>query len=79
VRLFDEEEEYGNRLQWVQDFIHQQPDAVLVIGCSGTLSVLWSLLDDCRQPNQSKAVAIGNPIKVHCGRRVVLPRAAAPA
>jgi NAD-dependent SIR2 family protein deacetylase len=49
VLLFDEE--YGSRLLWVQDFIRQRPDAVLVIGCSGTLSVLWHLLGDCRQSN----------------------------
>ena len=49
VLLFDEE--YGNRLLWVRDFISRKPDAVLVIGCSGTLNVLWQLLDDCQQAN----------------------------
>lgn len=49
VLLFDEE--YGNRLLWAQDFIRQKPDAVLVIGCSGTLSVLWQLLGDSKAAN----------------------------
>ena len=51
VLLFDEE--YGNRLLWVRDFIRRKPDTVLVIGCSGTLNVLWQLLDNCRQVNPS--------------------------
>jgi hypothetical protein len=49
VLFFDEE--YGTRLLWVQDFINQKPDAVLVIGCSGTLNVLCRLLGDCRRAN----------------------------
>jgi NAD-dependent SIR2 family protein deacetylase len=49
VLLFDEE--YGTRLLWVQDFIRRKPDVILVIGCSGTLSVLWQLLGDCRLAN----------------------------
>lgn len=49
VLLFDED--YGNRLLWVQDFISHKPDAVLVIGCSGTLNILWDLLEDCRRAN----------------------------
>ena len=49
VLLFDEE--YGNRLLWVRDFIRLKPDMVLVIGCSGTLNILWLLLGECRQAN----------------------------
>jgi len=51
VLLFDEE--YGDRLLWVRDFIRQKPDVVLVIGCSGTLNVLWQLISECRQANPS--------------------------
>ena len=51
VLLFDEE--YGDRLLWVRDFIRRKPDTVLVIGCSGTLNVLWQLLSECRQANPS--------------------------
>jgi hypothetical protein len=47
VILFDEE--YRNPLLWVRDFIRQKPDAILVIGCSGTLNVLWQLLGDPRR------------------------------
>jgi NAD-dependent SIR2 family protein deacetylase len=49
VLLFDEE--YGNRLLWVRDFIRQKPDVVFVIGCSGTLNILWQLLGECQQAN----------------------------
>lgn len=49
VLLFDEE--YGNRLLWVRDFIRQKPDAVLVVGCSGTLNILWQLIGECQQSN----------------------------
>jgi NAD-dependent SIR2 family protein deacetylase len=51
VLLFDEE--YGNRLLWVRDFIRQKPDVVLVVGCSGTLNVLWQLISECQQANSS--------------------------
>ena len=49
VLFFDEE--YGHRLLWVRDFISQQPDAVLIIGCSGALTILPRLLGDCRRAN----------------------------
>jgi NAD-dependent deacetylase len=57
VLLFDED--YGNRLLWVQDFISRKPDAVLVIGCSGTLSILSRLLYDCRRANpQCRVISV---------------------
>ena len=47
----------GSRLLRVQDFTRQKPDAVLVIGCSGTLSVLWQLLGNITpQGNQNEAL-----------------------
>jgi NAD-dependent SIR2 family protein deacetylase len=49
VLLFDEA--YGNRLLWVREFIRQKPDVILVIGCSGTLNILWQLLGDCQEAN----------------------------
>jgi NAD-dependent SIR2 family protein deacetylase len=37
-------EQYGNRLLWVEDFIRQAPDVVFVIGCSGGVAILDRLL-----------------------------------
>jgi NAD-dependent SIR2 family protein deacetylase len=59
VLLFDEQ--YGDRLLWVRDFIRRKPDAVLVVGCSGTLMVLPQLINDCRQANPSCRVINLNP------------------
>jgi NAD-dependent SIR2 family protein deacetylase len=44
-------ESYGNRLIWVQDFIQRSPNVVLVIGCSGGVSVLERLLRLCLDAN----------------------------
>jgi len=40
---------YGNRLMWVEEFIKDRPDVVLVIGCSGQVSILDRLLRTCRE------------------------------
>ncbi len=44
-------EGYGTRLVWVEDFIRQVPDVVLVIGCSGGASILDRLLRSCLDAN----------------------------
>jgi NAD-dependent SIR2 family protein deacetylase len=44
-------ESYGTRLMWVEDFIRQAPDVVLVIGCSGGVSILDRLLRNCLDAN----------------------------
>ena len=49
VVLYDES--YGNRLLWVESFIAGKPDTVLVIGCSGGVMILHTLLDACRRAN----------------------------
>lgn len=54
VLLFDED--YGNRLLWVEDFIRNGVDTVLVIGCSGGVAVLDRLLRQCRQTNPDVAL-----------------------
>jgi NAD-dependent SIR2 family protein deacetylase len=59
VLLFDEE--YGNRLLWVRDFIQKKPNAVLVIGCSGTLNILWQLLGECQNANPLCQIININP------------------
>ena len=41
-------ESYGSRLVWVEDFIRGAPDVVLVIGCSGGVTILEHLLRRCR-------------------------------
>lgn len=42
-------ETYGDRLLWVEDFIERGPGVVLVIGCSGQISILDRLLRACRK------------------------------
>ena len=59
IVLFNEG--YGNRLLWVDDFIRQAPDLVLVIGCSGGVSLLDRLLRSCRQANPACAILNLNP------------------
>jgi NAD-dependent SIR2 family protein deacetylase len=49
-------ENYGNRLLWVEDFIRRTPDAVLVIGCSGGVSIVDRLLRNCRDANPGCAI-----------------------
>jgi NAD-dependent SIR2 family protein deacetylase len=50
VLLFDEA--YGRRLLWVRAFIDKKPEAVLVIGCSGAVTILDHLLGECRHANR---------------------------
>jgi len=52
---------YGSRLVWVEDFIGRSPDAVLVIGCSGGVSLLHQLLRRCRAVNPECAIINVNP------------------
>jgi NAD-dependent deacetylase len=54
-------EQYGNRLLWVEYFIRQGVDAVLVVGCSGGVSVLFHLLDRVRAENPAAAIVNVNP------------------
>lgn len=49
-------EGYGNRLLWVEDFIKHKPDTVLVIGCSGGVSLLERLLRYCREASPACAI-----------------------
>lgn len=42
-------ESYGSRLVWVEDYIRDAPDVILVIGCSGGVTILEQLLRRCRQ------------------------------
>ena len=59
ILLYDEP--YGNRLLWVEDFIDRRPDTVLVIGCSGGVSVLFRLLNRCRTVNPACQIININP------------------
>ncbi|RJP54069.1 MAG: hypothetical protein C4583_03505 [Anaerolineaceae bacterium] len=54
-------EGYGNRLLWVENFIRQKVDTVLVIGCSGGLYILVHLLNSCRENNPNCTVININP------------------
>jgi NAD-dependent deacetylase len=54
-------EDYGNRLLWVKHFIDQKVDAALVVGCSGGVYVLFSLLDQVRARNPSAVIVNVNP------------------
>lgn len=54
-------ESYGNRLLWVDHFIRQAPDVVLIIGCSGGVTLLDRLLRSCRQANPACAIFNLNP------------------
>ena len=55
------DEAYGSRLVWVEDFIRGAPDTVLVIGCSGGVTLLPRLLLRCREINPSCAIINVNP------------------
>jgi|GEM_PF-741998 NAD-dependent SIR2 family protein deacetylase len=59
VVLFNEG--YGSRLVWVEDFIRGAPDAVLVIGCSGGVTLLARLLDRCRAAKPDCVIININP------------------
>jgi NAD-dependent deacetylase len=54
-------ENYGTRLMWVEDFIRQAPDVVLVIGCSGSVSILDRLLRNCLDANPDCSIININP------------------
>jgi NAD-dependent SIR2 family protein deacetylase len=49
-------EGYGNRLLWVEDFIKHKPDTVLIIGCSGGVSILDRLVRACHEVNPGCAI-----------------------
>ena len=49
-------EGYGNRLLWVEDFIRNGVDVVMIIGCSGGVSLLDRLLRYCRNANPDCAI-----------------------
>lgn len=55
------DESYGSRLAWVDAFIGDIPDTVLVIGCSGQVSLLPQLLQRCRDANPECAIINVNP------------------
>lgn len=59
ILLYDEA--YGSRLVWVEDFIRGAPDSVLVIGCSGHVALLPTLLRQCRESNPDCAIININP------------------
>lgn len=59
VLLYDES--YGSRLIWVEDFISRKPDVVLVIGCSGGVSILDRLLRSCLTANPGCEIININP------------------
>lgn len=59
ILLFDEG--YGSRLLWVEDFIDGVPDAVLVIGCSGGVTILNCLLRRSRAANPGCEIISINP------------------
>lgn len=54
-------EPYGNRLLWVNDFIKQGVDTILIVGCSGAVDIVSKLIRDAKEvaPN-CRAVSI-NP------------------
>lgn len=54
-------EEYGNRLLWVDFFIDAGVDAVLVVGCSGGVSVLSILIERVRAKNPAAGIINVNP------------------
>ena len=59
ILLFNEP--YGSRLVWVEDFIKRKPDTILVIGCSGQVTVLPQLLAQCREANPDCQIININP------------------
>jgi NAD-dependent SIR2 family protein deacetylase len=54
-------ESYGNRLLWVEDFIQNGIETILVIGCSGGVDILDRLLRQCRETNPDCAIININP------------------
>lgn len=59
ILLYDEN--YGSRLVWVEDFIKGGVDTVLVIGCSGGVTILDQLLRMCRDVNPDCEIININP------------------
>jgi NAD-dependent SIR2 family protein deacetylase len=59
ITLYDES--YGSRLVWVEDFISGKVDVVLVIGCSGGVTILNVLLRSCRESNPNCEIININP------------------
>jgi NAD-dependent SIR2 family protein deacetylase len=59
IQLYDES--YGSRLLWVEEFIRSAPDTVLVIGCSGGVTLLSRLLKECREANPHCEIININP------------------
>jgi NAD-dependent SIR2 family protein deacetylase len=55
------EEPYGDRKCWVKDFIEDGVDAVLVIGCSGTVGILPELVGDIFRDNPKARIININP------------------
>jgi len=55
------DEGYGSRLVWAEDFIRTKPDVVLVIGCSGGVTLLPRLLLECRIANPDCTIININP------------------
>jgi len=61
IVLYDES--YGSRLVWVDDFIQGGVDAVMVIGCSGGVTILDHLLRQCRQIKPGCEIININPFE----------------
>jgi len=59
VLLFDED--YGDRLLWVEHFIQSGCDVVLVVGCSGGVRVLDYLISFVRARHPNAVVINANP------------------
>jgi NAD-dependent SIR2 family protein deacetylase len=59
IVLYDES--YGSRLVWVEDFIKRGVDVVLVIGCSGSVTILDQLLRMCRDVSSDCEIININP------------------
>ncbi len=59
IVLYDES--YGSRLVWVEDFIKCGVDVVLVIGCSGGVTILDQLLRMCRDVSPDCEIININP------------------
>ena len=59
IVLYDES--YGSRLVWVEDFIKRGVDVVLVIGCSGGVTILDQLLRMCRHVSPDCEIININP------------------
>nr|MBC8363212.1 hypothetical protein [Candidatus Desulfatibia profunda] len=59
VLLFDEG--YGNRLLWVEHFIKDGCDLLIVVGCSGGVYIVERLLNDMRYYNPTCNIININP------------------